>query len=93
MQVSSEVATERDSLKRHGSWSPARLSTSEAIEQSAKMVERAHKRFLQTAKLLHAFQRATPTLYVGHAGQVNLGQHQVNLSGATPDRDAGDREE
>jgi len=44
MQVSSEVASERDSLERHGSWSPARLSTAEAIEQSAKMAEHAHKR-------------------------------------------------
>jgi len=80
MQAGVEAATERDSLERHGSWSPARLSTSEAIEQSAKMVERAHKRFLQTVKLLHELQRSTPMLYVGHAGQINIGQQQLNVT-------------
>jgi hypothetical protein len=64
----------------HGDWSPVRLSYAEAIEQSAKMVERAHKRFLQTVKLLHELQRSTPMLYVGHAGQINVGKQQVNVA-------------
>ncbi len=79
MQVSSEVATEHDSLERHGEWSPVRLSTAEAIEQSAKMAERAHKRFLQTIKMLRELQRVNMALYVGSAAQVNVGQQQVNV--------------
>ncbi|MDQ3547581.1 MAG: hypothetical protein M3439_02075 [Chloroflexota bacterium] len=35
MQVSTEVTAERTSLERHGDWSPVRLSSAEAIEQSA----------------------------------------------------------
>ena len=85
MQAGSEAATERDSLERHGIWSPARLSTAEAIEQSAKMAERAHKRFLQTVKLLHELQRSAPSLYVGHAAQINVGQQQVNVAPAAAD--------
>ena len=80
MQVSSEVASERDSLERHGSWSPARLSTAEAIEHLAKMAERAHKRFLSTIKLLHDLQRTSATIYVGAAAQINVGQQQVNVA-------------
>ena len=82
MQAGSEAASERASLERHGSWSPARLSTAEAIEQSSKMVERAHKRFLQTVKLLRDLQRTSPTLYVGNAAQINVGQRQVNVATA-----------
>jgi hypothetical protein len=82
-QAGSEAATERDSLERHGSWSPARLSTAEAIEQSAKMAERAHKRLLQTIKMLHDLQRTSTTVYVGTAAQVNVGQQQVNLASPT----------
>lgn len=86
MQVSTEATSERTSLERHGEWSPVRLSYAEAIEQSAKMAERAHKRFLQTVKLLHDLQRTAPTLYVGQADQINLAQHQVNVSGSTSAR-------
>jgi hypothetical protein len=82
MQVSTEVASERNSLERHGEWTPARLSYAEAIEQSAKMAERAHKRFLQTVKLLHDLQRTSATVYVGSAGQINVGQQQVNVASA-----------
>jgi hypothetical protein len=85
MQVSSEVATERDSLERHGSWSPARLSIAEATEQSAKMAERCYKRFLQTIKLLHDLQRTSATVFVGHAAQVNLGSQQINIATAAAD--------
>ena len=85
MQAGSDVASERDSLERHGSWSPARLSTAETIEQSAKMAERAHKRFLSTIKLLHDLQRTSPTLYVGNAAQINVGQQQVNVAVAAAD--------
>lgn len=79
MQAGSEAATERDSLERHGSWSPARLSATEAIEQSATMAERAHKRFLSTIKMLHELQRTSATVFIGNASQINLGQQQVNV--------------
>ena len=82
MQAGSEVATERDSLQRHGEWSPARLSYAEAIEQSSRMAERAHKRFLQTIKMLHDLQRTNATVYVGNAAQVNLASQQIIVATA-----------
>jgi hypothetical protein len=87
MQVSTEVETERDALERNGGWSPPRLGMAEAIEQSSRMRERAHARFLKTVKMLHELQRSTPTLYVANAGQINVGQQQVNLAGPPETRE------
>jgi hypothetical protein len=83
MQASSEVESERSGLERDRQWRPSRLSMAEAIEQSSKLAERAHARFLRTVKMLHELQRSTPTLYVGSAGQINVGQQQVNMSAST----------
>ncbi len=85
MQASSEVDTERSGLERDGHWRPSRLSMAEAIEQSAKMAERAHTRFLRTVKMLHDLRRLTPTVYVGNAGQINVGNQQVNVAGSSPE--------
>lgn len=48
------------------------------------MAEWAHLRMLRTVKTLTDLRRAGP-VYVGHAGQVNVGQQQVNIA-----RPAGD---
>ncbi len=48
MQSSAEVESELSRLERDGGWSPPRLSMAEAIEQAAKLAERAHTRFLRT---------------------------------------------
>ncbi len=88
MQVSSEVESERQLLERDGHWTPVRLSMAEAIEQSSRMAERAHTRFLRTIKILHDLRRLAPTVYVGNAGQVNIGSQQVNVAPQTqPVRD------
>ncbi len=86
MQVSSEVATEHDSLERHGEWSPARLSAAEAIEQSSRMAERAHGRLLRSIKMIHEMQRTRASIYVGNAAQINIGEQQVNFGTPTPPR-------
>ncbi len=81
MQVRSEMESERDRLQRDGGWSPPRLSMAEAIEQSTKMADRAHTRFLRTVKMLYDLRRTSPSLYVGTAGQINVGAQQVNVAG------------
>jgi hypothetical protein len=78
--TSSEVESERSRLSRDGFLTPPRLSITEAIEQAARMAERAHARFLRTVKMLHELQRTTPSVFVAQAGQVNLGAQQVNVS-------------
>jgi hypothetical protein len=84
MQASTEADTERNRLERDGNWSPPRLGMADAIDQSSRMAERAHARFLRTVKALHEVRRLAATIYVGHAGQVNVGGQQVNV---VPTRD------
>jgi hypothetical protein len=78
--LSAEVEIQRDDLERDGRWRPTREVTDAAIARVERRADRAHKRFLQTVKMLHDLRRASPTLYVGHAGQINVGQQQVNLT-------------
>lgn len=85
IQIGSEVEAERHQLLHDGGWSPPRHNIAEAIEQSSKMAERAHSRFLRTIKLLNELRRTSPTLYVGTAGQINVGAQQVNVTGPAPE--------
>ena len=91
MQISSEVETEQHRLEREGGWIPPRLSMGEAIEQSSRLAERAHTRFLKTVKMLHELRRLTPTVYVGNAGQVNVGSQQVNVASPQLQENGGDK--
>ena len=84
MQASAEMVSERTRLERDGDWSPVRLSNAEAIELSSRMAERAHKRFLQTIKMLHDLQRTSATIFVRRAAQINVGQQQVNVASPAP---------
>ena len=54
------------------------------------MVEQAHARFLRTVKMLHEVRKYAPPVYIGHAGQINVGHQQVNVSTPAAD-DAGKR--
>lgn len=78
-QASTETMREEDALERYGTYAPSRLTSVEALEQSARMAERAHTRFLRTVKALTDLRRAGP-VYVGTAGQVNVGAQQVNVA-------------
>jgi hypothetical protein len=84
MQASTEAETERHRLEKDGYWPPPRLGMAEAIEQSSRMAERAHQRFLRTVKTLHEVRRLAGPIYVSRAGQVNVGSQQVNFV-PTPD--------
>ena len=80
MLASGEISRERLELERDGGYAPPRLVMAEAIEQAAGRAERAHKRFLQTVKSLTDLQRLAPSVYVKHAGQINVGRQQVNVA-------------
>ncbi len=90
-QASTEAEAQTAQLHRRGAWRPSHLSMAAAMEQSATMAERAHTRFLRTLKALHELRRSTPAVFVGTAGQVNVGTQQVNLSGESCAPDAGKR--
>lgn len=78
--ASTDAEGQEAQLRRNGAWRPSHVSTSAAIEQTATMAERAHTRFLRTLKALHELRRLPPAVYVGTAGQVNVGAQQVNVA-------------
>jgi hypothetical protein len=82
MLQSTEVESQRTRVERDGDWSPMRLSYAEALEQAVRMAGQAHKRFLQTVKLLHDLQRTSATVFVGSAGQINVSEKQINMQAA-----------
>jgi hypothetical protein len=57
-----------------------RLSEAEHLERAVGMVERLHRLWLRTLKALQD-QRKAPRVLVRNAGQVNVGQQQLNVSG------------
>jgi hypothetical protein len=57
-----------------------RLTDAEALDQAAAMVERYHRLYLRTLAALQGLRRRPPVV-VRRAGQVNIGQQQVNLAG------------
>lgn len=75
-----DMETERTRAERDGEWRPQRLSYAEMVEKAARSVERAHTRFLQSVKMLHEMRKLSPAVYVGHAGQVNVGHQQLNVA-------------
>jgi hypothetical protein len=79
-----EVLTGRTTLqalyenKEEARWQPPRVTDSEAIEQAAEMVDRFHRIMMRTIRQLQNLRRNPPVVMVQNAGQVNVGQQQVN---------------
>lgn len=66
--------------KEDGKWTPPRVMEYEAIEQSAAMADRFNRMFLRAVRSLRDLRRHSPNIIVKSAGQVNVGQQQVNVS-------------
>jgi hypothetical protein len=70
-----------NSIKRdEGRWAAVTVEDAEAMEQVAAMVERFNAIFVRTLKALRDLRR-TPGVVEQSAGQVNVAQQQVNVSG------------
>jgi hypothetical protein len=59
---------------------PPRVTDAAALEQAAAMVERFQRLFHRALAALQGLRRKAPVV-VRHAGQVNVGQQQINVSG------------
>jgi hypothetical protein len=59
---------------------PVRLTALQAMEKAAAMADRFQGLFLRTLRALQGLRRAGPVV-VRRAGQVNVGQQQVNVTG------------
>jgi hypothetical protein len=87
-----DMKHEKDRSERYGEWQPQRLSYADAVDRARQNAERAHARFLRTVKMLHELQRSTPSLYVANAGQINVGNQQVNVARAAADGTPGEKD-
>lgn len=83
-----EVLTRRASMgylsaqrKEDGGRELPRVSEAEAADQAAAMVDRFNRIFLRTLRALRDLRRCPPPVLVQNAGQVNVGQQQVNVAG------------
>ena len=83
MQASLEAGKQQRDVSRTGRWQPRTLGTAEALDQSAQMAERWQKLFVRALRSLRDLRRhAPPVVLAGPGSQVNVGQNQVNSTGA-----------
>ncbi len=68
-------------------WMPPRLAESEALEQAVMMADRYQRAFLRLMKAFRDNRRLVGALIVA-GGQVNIGEHQVNVRSDSPRRPA-----
>jgi hypothetical protein len=79
-----EAAMEQVNLEKKGRWDPPRVTEFRAVEQAAAMADRFNRIFLRTLRVLRDLRRCPPPVFVQNAGQVNVGQLQVNVVGQGP---------
>ncbi len=88
LQVYTTAETERQKhkLKQDGYYDAPRVTTAEAIEQAASMADRFNRLFLRTLRQLRDLRRYVPAVTIQNAGQVNIGQQQINAAQINPDQ-------
>ncbi len=78
--TTAETERQRHRIKQDGYYESPRVTTVEAIEQAAGMADRFNRLFLRTLRQLRDLRRYTPAVTIQSAGQVNIGQQQVNAA-------------
>jgi hypothetical protein len=74
-----EPNSDNRTAKESGQWQPPRVDVSNAIEEAARMVDRFNRMVLRTLRALRDLRRYAPNVIVQNAGQVNVGEQQVNV--------------
>jgi hypothetical protein len=59
---------------------PPRVTTFQAVEQAASMVDRFDRMFMRALRQLRDLRRYMPTVLVQHAEQVNVSEQQLNIT-------------
>jgi hypothetical protein len=80
VQATSEGSLEDHQLKERGYYLTPRVTTAQAIEQSAAMVDRFHRMFVRSLRALRDLRRYNSNVIVQQAGQVNVAGQQLNVS-------------
>jgi hypothetical protein len=79
-----EGVRELAGLKNGKGWETSHVTEAQAVEQAAAMVDRFNRIFLRTLRALRDLRRGPQPVLVQNAGQVNVGQQQVNVAGGGP---------
>ena len=90
LQLMAEIEVRRSSqtATTENRWQPPQVSEFEAVEQAGAMVDRFNRLFLRTLRALRDLRRYNVGVVIGRAGQVNIGDRQVNIEGAGGPSDA-----
>jgi hypothetical protein len=74
-----EPESDHRTIKESGEWKRPRVDVTAAIDEAAKMVDRYNRMVLRTLRALRDLRRYAPSIVVQNAGQVNVGERQVNV--------------
>jgi len=76
-----QVELDEGDLRWEGRWRPPpRLAEAEATRQAAGMVDRFNRLFVRTLRGLRDLRRYATKVTIQRAGQVNIGEQQVNVA-------------
>lgn len=75
-----QVELDEGNLRDEGRWRPPRLAEAEATHQAAGMVDRFNRLFMRTLRGLRDLRRYAAKVTIQRAGQVNIGEQQVNVA-------------
>ncbi len=75
-----ESSRQHHKLQESGYYDLPRVTSVEAIEQAGAMADRFNRLFLRTMRQLRDLRRYAPAVTIQNAGQVNIGQQQVNAA-------------
>lgn len=65
-------------------WQPPRVGSDKAVSDSAAMVDRFNRIMLRNVRALRDLRRYSPSVTIQQAGQVNIGEKQVNVAPPSP---------
>jgi hypothetical protein len=75
-----ESVTARRLQEEECQWAPPSVTDAEAVEQAAAMVDRFNRISLRTLRALQDLRRYSQQVIVQNAGQVNIGEKEVNVA-------------
>lgn len=73
---------QKSDLKERGRCCPAFSCEEEGTARAAEMTDKFHKMAMRNLRALRDLRRYAPAVSIQNAGQVNIGEKQVNLTSA-----------
>jgi hypothetical protein len=85
LRATSRALLERNDLEAHSKRRVASEMEARSTAEAAEMVERFHRMTMRTMRDLRAHRKHVSSVCIQNAGQVNIGEKQVNLGSASRD--------